>query len=405
MPDTLQAFELTDHAAPVPSNGCPAAPDFYPWLDPAETALRLARQRVAPVVVPTGERMWLVCGHSEALQAMADPLLSRAVAAKRSVAATPAQLARRGGQPHDSETHLVLRRALAPAFTARQARTLSPWLEQTAHRMVADLCVARPHADVVAGLARPLPMAAVSRLLGLDPDLLPRIAADADISATERATTQEIAAALARITSRVIELIEQRRRSPQSTLLDRLITISDDGGLPDTQLAGLVRDLVIVGWHETARRIATGIHTLLSHPDQYRLLRSDPSLIARAVQELLRHEKYPSDLAPRVATGDTRIAGVRIPADDTVVVSSYAADHDPLVHPDPERLDFTRPAGPLLAFGHGIHYCPGSHLARAILAAVLTALSRHPPLTLAGAPQWRHGWVAPSLHTLPVAPE
>ncbi|QLE74600.1 cytochrome P450 [Streptomyces rectiverticillatus] len=405
MPDTLQATELTDQAASAAHDGCPAVADLYPWLDPAETARRLAGQRVAPVVVPTGERMWLVCGHAEALQAMADPALSRAAAAKRSVAATPAQLARRGGQARDSETHLALRRALAPAFTARQARTMSPWLERTAHRMVGDLFSAPPHADVVAGLARPLPMAAVSKLLGLDPRLLPRIAADADISATERASTHEIAAALARITSQVIELIDQRRKEPQNTLLDRLITISDDGDLPDTHLAGLVRDLVIVGWHEAARRIATGIHALLSHPDQYRLLRSDPSLVAQAVQELLRHEKYPSDLAPRVATGDTTIVGTRIPADDTVVVSSYAADHDPLVHPDPDRLDITRPTGPLLAFGHGIHYCPGSHLARTILAATLTALCRHPPLTPAGTPQWRHGWVAPSLHTLPVARE
>ncbi|MGK5729464.1 cytochrome P450 [Streptomyces sp. URMC 124] len=270
--------------------------------------------------------------------------------------------------------------------------------------MVRDLFATRAPVDAVARLAQPLPMAAVGQLFGLDPAFLPRIADDAHVSASGRASVDEIIAALARITSQVIELIDRRRTEPQKALLDELITIADGGGLPVAHLARLVRDLLIVGWHETARRIANGLHTLLHHRDQYELLLSDPSLVPQAVHELLRHERYPSDLAPRVATEETTIAGTLIHAGEAVVVSSYAADHDPLVHPDADRLDITRPPGRLLAFGHGIHYCPGAHLARTVLSATLTALCRHPPLASAGPPQWCQGWVAPSLRSLPVGP-
>lgn len=403
MTDTREFFRISEQAPQVPAVvGCPAVADFYPWLNPAEVARRLAGQRVAPVVVPTGDRMWLVCGHTETLHVLADPALSRSATAEHDLAATPAQRARRDVEPRDPEASQALRRTLAPAFTARQARSLAPWIERTARRMVEDLFAAGPCADIVTGLAEPLPMGAIGRLFDLSPDFLPSIAKDAHVVGTERESVEEIDAARARIKAQVVTLIDERRKEPRNTHLDRLIALSDNGGLPDDYLAGLVRDLLIVGWHETARRIATGVHTLLNHPDQYELLRSNPSLVPQAVEELLRHEGYPSDLSLRMATRDTMIAGTRIPAGEAVVVSSYAADHDPLVYPDPDRLDITRSTDQLLAFGRGSHRCLGSDLARTILKAAFTALCRLPPLEPAGPPTWRHGWVAPSLHRLPV---
>ncbi|MEV0444647.1 cytochrome P450 [Streptomyces spectabilis] len=144
--------------------------------------------------------------------------------------------------------------------------------------------------------------------------------------------------------------------------------------LERTHLPDLVRSQLVVGWQEASRRIVTSLLALLEHGDQLEVLRQRPSLLPRAVEELLHHDPHPaSSLPPRLATEDIDVTGTLIPDGAAVVVPVFAANRDPRAFPAPDTLDITRPAEDHLAFGQGAHYCPGAHLVRATMRAALNA--------------------------------
>ena len=124
---------------------------------------------------------------------------------------------------------------------------------------------------------------------------------------------------------------------------------------------------------------ARALRSLLLHPSQLALLRSDPSLLANAVDELLR---YDSGLAffPRYVLEDFELRGHRLQEGQLVALSLVGANRDPRVFPDPDRLDLRRDVSRALSFGHGPHYCPGANVALVELRLMLgAALDLLPP--------------------------
>nr|WP_260859641.1 cytochrome P450 [Streptomyces cupreus] len=152
--------------------------------------------------------------------------------------------------------------------------------------------------------------------------------------------------------------------------------------------------------------IGNAVDALLRHPDQLALLRRRPELVPSAVDELLRYEASLARTTLRVAREDVEVAGTVIPAGSVVSVALSAANRDPDVFAEPDRLDITRARGPHLSFGHGIHFCLGAPLARLQTETVLAVLlHRCPDLALADpqAPQsWRPVGDMRGLLTLPV---
>ena len=123
----------------------------------------------------------------------------------------------------------------------------------------------------------------------------------------------------------------------------------------------------------------------------------------RAVEELLRHDG-PVQMVQRVALEDLEVRGTIIPAGHLIVLLLGAANRDPEVFHDPERLDLSRSPNPHLAFSSGIHACLGASLARLEAAVVLRQLlDRFPRLRLDGRPQWRETFVLRGLKSLPLA--
>lgn len=116
------------------------------------------------------------------------------------------------------------------------------------------------------------------------------------------------------------------------------------------------------------------IWLLAHHPDQWDLLRADPALIPNAIDEALRLES-PIHSFSRCTTEDTELGGVTIPGGSRIAISFAAANRDRLVFPEPERFDVTRPnASEHLALGHGRHACPGGHLAKMEIRALMREL-------------------------------
>jgi cytochrome P450 len=129
----------------------------------------------------------------------------------------------------------------------------------------------------------------------------------------------------------------------------------------------------------TRNQLAAAVQDLCDHPKQWALLAEHPELAPRAVEELMRHSPVIFGTI-RKAVVDVELDGVTVPAGTHLMVNTAAANRDPAIYDDPDRLDITR-EGPatMLTFGGGIHYCLGAHLARAELAEALTVITRRMP--------------------------
>jgi cytochrome P450 PksS len=165
--------------------------------------------------------------------------------------------------------------------------------------------------------------------------------------------------------------------------------------------------LLIAGHETTVNLIGNGVLALLNHPESLDQLRSDPSLIKPAVEELLRYDGPLETATERFAREDVTIAGVTIPRGEMVFAGLASANRDESQFERPDTLDLTREPNPHVAFGLGIHYCLGAPLARLEgQIAINTLLHRLPDLRLAvpaDALRWRPGLVLHGLRALPVA--
>lgn len=175
------------------------------------------------------------------------------------------------------------------------------------------------------------------------------------------------------------------------------------GRLSSDEVLGNAAAILVAGHITTQHLIATGIYLLLKHPEQLRLLRENPGLIAQAVEEILRYEA-PLLRVRRVATSDVAIGGITIRKGDSVILLLASANRDPDFVSDPESFDITREPAQHLSFGFGLHFCMGAALARMEAAIAIQSLVQHfPRLRLESeAPQWERRSVFRNLEVLQV---
>ena len=112
---------------------------------------------------------------------------------------------------------------------------------------------------------------------------------------------------------------------------------------------------------------------MLDNPDQFGLLRSRPSLLDSAIEEMLRYWPPVMDFR-RTATRDLTLGGRQMARGQKVVVYHAAANRDPAAFPDPDQFDITRSPNDHVSFGFGPHFCLGAHLARLQMRAIFREL-------------------------------
>jgi 4-methoxybenzoate monooxygenase (O-demethylating) len=163
----------------------------------------------------------------------------------------------------------------------------------------------------------------------------------------------------------------------------------DAGKITAEWAALLVRSLLTAGILTTSNAIAAALYGLASQPDQWNMLRQDPSLAAQAYEEAVRWET-PIQTFFRTTTREVEIAGVRIPADKKVILFLGSANRDPRQWTNPDHFDIRRNAAGHVGFGMGIHRCVGQTLTRMEGEILLTALARRvEQITITGQPQRR----------------
>jgi cytochrome P450 PksS len=202
-------------------------------------------------------------------------------------------------------------------------------------------------------------------------------------------------------------LVAQRRARPQDDLVSALVAAEQAGDrLSEDELLAMIFLLLLAGHETTVNLIASGTLALLQHPDQRLRLRQDPSLIDRAVEELLRFTNPVEHGTTRFALEDVEVGGVTIPRGSRVVALLSSANRDEAVFEHPDQLDLARHPNRHLAFGLGIHYCLGAPLARLEGKIAIQALvQRFPDLALDVPPEklrWRHAISVRGLKALPV---
>jgi cytochrome P450 len=162
-------------------------------------------------------------------------------------------------------------------------------------------------------------------------------------------------------------LIAERRAVPRDDLVSALIAAEDTrGALSDAELSSAISTIYTAAGTTTERFISSGLYLLLSHPDQWRAIVADRTLVAPAIEEILRfHHPTQSTSTNRRCVVDVELRGKTLRAGDTVRVGLGAANRDPEVFDDPDRFDIRRKASsPPLSFGAGPHFCIGAALAR-----------------------------------------
>jgi cytochrome P450 len=222
-----------------------------------------------------------------------------------------------------------------------------------------------------------------------------------------RNTTDGLAEAQQEMQDYLAGLVREKRANPDDALIAAMVAANDEGDhLTDAELLANLQGLLVAGHDTTVNQLGNSFVTLFRHPDQLQLLRDDPSNAPRAVEELMRYTKLFPASEPRVTTEPVELAGIALPQDAPVLPVVTAANRDPSVYPDPDRLDLTRDSPPHVGFAHGPHFCLGAQLARLELrVAISTTVKRFPGLRPAVDPDeltYDTGSVLRSLNSLPV---
>lgn len=311
----------------------------------------------------------------------------------------------------DPPDHTRLRSLVSKAFTPRMVEQLRPQIEHITKQLL-DRIEDQRESDLVSDLAFPLPATVIAELLGVpstDQDRF-REWSNAIIQGIDAGQPAEVreaghAAHLA-LVEYFEDLIAIRRAQPQADLISHMIAAEEQGDrLTTGELLSTCVLLLIAGHETTTNLISSGILALLTHPDQLALLRERPELMPGAIEELLRYESPVQRFGYNVLE-DTELGGKRLRRGERVSAVLAAANRDPAVFSDPERLDITRPQNqnPHLAFGRNIHFCLGAPLARLEAQIAFSALlERFPRLELAESePLWHPNTLLRGLQRLPV---
>lgn len=283
----------------------------------------------------------------------------------------------------DPPEHQRLRRMLTPEFTIRRMKRLEPRIAEIVDQQLDAMAAAGPPVDLVEMFALPIPSLAICELLGVlydDRDEFQQRSArqlDLSVPIPERLDLQR--------QGRVYmgSLVERARRNPGDDILGMLVR-EHGADLTDDELVGVASLLLLAGHETTSNMLGLGTLALLRHPDQLAAVRDDPSVVAPAVEELMRWLSIVHNAIPRYTTTDVEVAGVKIPAGELVFVSLPSGNRDPDFIDSPDVLDIRRGAIGHLGFGHGVHHCLGAPLARMEMRIAFPALLRRfPTLDLA----------------------
>jgi cytochrome P450 len=336
---------------------------------------------------PDGEGFWVVSAHRDVMAVAADAeLFSSQGAPGAEGGGTIIQDLPYGFAAGvllnmmDDPRHHVIRRLVTPTVAPKALARMEDDLKERARRIV-DAVADRGECDFLGDVAVELPLQAVASLMGVPDadrhDLMAWSNATLDFEGRELGeTNQRVAEAAASMAAYGTDLIAEKRRTPGDDIISVVASaqIEDGGGPPraltEVELLMFFNLLVVAGSETTRNSIALGMVALIEHPDQLESLRHDRSLMASAVEEILRWTSA-TLYNRRTATRPTELGGRAIAEGAKVTLWWASANRDESVFDQPFRFDIRRTPNPHLTFGHRTHFCLGANLARMEIRVIL----------------------------------
>jgi cytochrome P450 len=302
----------------------------------------------------------------------------------------------------DPPDHQALRKALTENLSPRALRKMQASVEEKADRLVADL-VERGTFDAIEDLARAFPLEVVSDLIGVQGEARENILRWGEAAFNVLGPMNQRTAESFPIAGELFQwcLTVRRDDLTEGSMGRAIFDAADRGLIPPESCGAIIHQYVAAGMDTTIASIGNALAQLGTHPEQYALLRDDPSLIPAAYNETLRYES-PINLFGRYVTTDVDIEGTLIPGGSQVALIFAAGNRDPRHYEDPDRFLIERNPADHLAFGYGIHSCAGQGLAKLEAYALLGALTRRVRSFSVGEPTRQMSNTTRSLDRLPV---
>ena len=294
--------------------------------------------------------------------------------------------------------HTRLRGLVVKAFDARRVEAMRSRIRGIANALVDDF-IEQGEGDLVRLFTHPLPVIVICDMLGVPEsdraEFVKGSRIDGRLIDPSPMTPEELSAANARTLESqayFAGLCDARRKAPCDDLITALVqSETEHGKLSRDELTSNIGLLFAAGHETTVNLMGNALIALYRNRDQLALLRAEPELMASAVEEFLRYDSS-VQLSGRDALQDTRVCGLDVPRGRSVLTLLAAANRDPAVYADPDRLDLRRERNKPLSFGGGIHLCLGAQLARIEACEALgVLLERLPDLELIDPlnPEWK----------------
>jgi cytochrome P450 len=362
---------------------------------------------------------WVVTGYNEVVAALRDPRTTVQGGWStewlpeqlRNILSPPMQAIARQLLFIDPPDHTRLRGLVSKAFTPRMVEKMRLHIQEIVDALL-DAMQGRQEIEVVREFAYPLPSIVIAEMLGVPPEDREQFIQWSDdfshlldgTGLTEEQWLHHLYALIA-FMDYFRQIIVQRRTQPKDDMMQALIQAQEGGSvLNDDELLGNCMLLLAAGHITTTHLIGNGLLALLQHPEQYARLKSEPALIPGAVLEFLRYDT-PVQATGRRAKEAFILGGQQLRAGDAMYICLGAANRDPSQFEEPDRFDILRAENKNVSFGHGVHYCLGSPLAKLEAEIAFSTFLRRveePRLDIERVERWT-GAVFRGVKTLPLS--
>lgn len=382
-------MSATDRAA-----CCPVLPGYDPLdpeevIDPFPTYARARRE--APVFYLERHRFWSVTRREDVLTVLRDT--NRFINRDKLPMPMPPE-AIRDRMPQypfatglvflDDPEHRPARQMVQAPFTRKRVRDIEPIARGRADALLSAHDADR-RIEFIQDYSLPLALAIIGTIIGLPEEDFPLLRRAVDgafqiVSGTRtEAEILELAEDQLAYWEYLLALVDERRLQPQDDFTSVLAAyVNEDGSRPTSpEIAAHVNSIVGAGFETSAQMMAFGVASILTHRDQWELLKSDRSLLPGAVEECVRYRTV-SKRNFRVAATDVEIGGIPIPAGSLIGLLTASANRDEAAFPEPDRFDITRRVDNL-TFGRGKHFCLGAPLSKVEMKITLEALLDQAP--------------------------
>ena len=300
---------------------------------------------------------------------------------------------------NDPPEHTFFRKLVNKTFSPTRVKKMKPQIQTITDDLIAKILAGPARFDAMTEFAIPLPLTVIADQLGVPRADLDRFKIWSDATVVPiggMATTEELIASLPLVEELKTYLAERSQEAienPRDDMISDLVTAKLDGerSVVIKEVVSLLQQFLVAGNETTTNLIGATLMFLYQNPGEFEKLKADSGLLANAIEEALRLESPTSGMW-RVVTRDTELGGVPLAEGSMIMLRYAAANRDPNMFEDPDTFKIDRPnARDHLAFGMGIHFCPGAALAREETRIGLGALlERLPGLRLAPDNDFKH---------------